>query len=304
MFNLFSNKEEGTEPNPLKIHYAKTFLPGVVRDKRCGFVNGMASDEALAILTRAWTKFGQANLPKNQVIEPAGMEVEVFREGDQLLIVITLPAPSYVGEPYYVATVLGPSESGQWTEDELNSAPYRYFVATAADGGVEIEELVDEAFVSHGPSPKPDLFLFVEWVMNAAVRESSVVSVGSADEEMQAAIARARQTLPAAIERFVAGELEAFTVKVRVSDGQNAEHVWLSDTRYENGKFSGIIDAELQYLDGFKEGQVYEASIDDVSDWMHFNDGLMYGNYTLRVLLPRMPKEEAAKYAEHLAPLV
>jgi uncharacterized protein YegJ (DUF2314 family) len=129
------------------------------------------------------------------------------------------------------------------------------------------------------------------------------VSVRSADAEMEHAIASARTRLPDVIDQFIAGDLENFTVKVRVSDGQNSEHFWLSDVKYNDGRFIGTINAQPQMVDGIVEGQVYDAPIDDVTDWMHLRDDLMHGNYTLRVLLPKMPKEEANKYAAHLAPL-
>lgn len=303
MFNLFKKKAAVSEPHPLKVHFAKTYLPGALRDMRSGFVNAMASDEAVSVLSRSWSKFGLSNLTKSQMIEPTGMDVNVFKEDDQLLIVVTLPVPSFAGEPWYAAAVIGPTENSQWTQDVLDTAPYRYFVATATDAGTEIEESADESFVSHGPGPEPDLHLFIEWVMNAAVRESSIVSVRSADDEIENAIASARNSLPDILERFIAGELEAFTVKVRISDGQNTEHFWLSDPKYQDGTFTGTIEAEPQSVSGVTEGQVYEASIDDVTDWMHLRDGLMHGNYTLRVLLPRMPKQEAEKYSAHLAPM-
>lgn len=303
MFNLFKKKAPVSEPHPLKFHFAKTYLPEALRGMRSGFVNAMASDQAVDVLSRSWSKFGLANLTKSQMVEPTGMDVNVFKEGDQLLIVLTLPAPNCKGEPWYAAAVIGPTENGQWTQDVLDVAPYRYFVATATEAGTEIEELSGDSFLSHGPGPEADLHLFIEWVMNAAVRDSSIVSVRSEDEEMEHAIAEARASLPAAIERFIAGELQAFTVKVRVSDGQNAEHFWLSDTKYNNGMFVGTIEAQPQMVSGITEGQVYEAPIESVTDWMHLKDGLMHGNYTLRVLLPKMPQEEARKYAAHLAPL-
>jgi uncharacterized protein YegJ (DUF2314 family) len=303
MFSFFKKKNVQPEPHPLKVHFAKTYLPVSIQDMRSGFVNAMASPDAVGILSRAWSKFGLSNLTQSQMIEPVGMDVNVFREGNQILIVVTLPTPSCKGEPYYAAAVIGPTETGEWDQAAVDAAPYRYFVAVATEAGTEIEELSGDSFSSQGPGPEPDLHLFIEWVLNAAVRDSSIVSVRSEDEEMEQAIANARATLPNVIERFIAGELQAFTVKVRVSDGQNSEHFWLSNTEYNNGVFVGTIEAQAQRVSGITEGQVYEAPIEAVTDWMHLRGGQMHGNYTLRVLLPKMPQEEARKYAAHLAPL-
>ncbi len=63
MFNLFKKKAAVSEPHPLKIHFAKTYLPGALRDMRTGFVNAMASDEQ-----SAWRPFSsvQADSPISQ----------------------------------------------------------------------------------------------------------------------------------------------------------------------------------------------------------------------------------------------
>ncbi len=303
MFNLFRKKPAISGPHPLRVNFAKSCLPVTYQKMRARFFNALASPEAARLLSQIWKDVGAELLKKSQMVEPTGMEVNVFREGSQLLAVITLPPPTCTGEPYYAAFVIGPIEGNQVNQAALDAAPYRYFVSMATEVGTEIEELSGDSFVSHGPVPGPDLHLFIEWVMNAAVRESSIVSVRSEDTEMERAMARARDSLPGVLERFIAGELENFSVKVRVSDGQNSEHFWLSDVEYHDGRFSGTINAQPQMVNGIVEGQVYQASIDDVTDWIHLRDGLMHGNYTLRVLLPRLPKEEATKYAAHLAPL-
>ncbi len=83
MFNLFRKKATNSEPHPLKVHFAKTYLPITLKAMRSGFVNAMASDEAVSVLSRSWTKFGLSNHKKRQMIEPVGMDVNVFREGEQ-----------------------------------------------------------------------------------------------------------------------------------------------------------------------------------------------------------------------------
>lgn len=145
--------------------------------------------------------------------------------------------------------------------------------------------------------------LFVQWVLNAAVPGFGVVSVRTEDEAIVEAIASAKATLHGVTERFIAGELENFTVKVPISDGEGTEHFWLSNTSYADGAFSGIIGAAPTQVTNVTEGQAYEAPFEDVTDWMFLQDGLMHGNYTLRALLPHMPPAEARKYAAVMAPV-
>jgi uncharacterized protein YegJ (DUF2314 family) len=104
------------------------------------------------------------------------------------------------------------------------------------------------------------------------------------------------------LQRFVAGELRDanFTVKVAVKDAGVTEHFWLSETTYSDGRFSGIIDADPS-TSIIKRGDRWTAPIEDVTDWMYTRNQKMYGNYTLRALLPGMPSDEAAKYRPVLA---
>ncbi|MFT5882106.1 MAG: hypothetical protein ACI9FG_000604 [Crocinitomicaceae bacterium] len=303
MFNIFRKKTQREGPHPLKVHFAKTYIPTTIQEVRSGFINAMASDDAVGVLSRSWIKFGQANIAKKEMIDSTGLDVTVLREEDHLLVVITLPTPTCEGEPHFSAAVFGPPEGGEWTKEAIDSAPSRYFVALASGEGSTIEELVGEKFLNLGSGPEVDLHLFIEWVLNQAVRDLSIVSVRSGDEEMETAIAHARERLPKVLDQFLADELDEFTVKIRVSDGNDHEHFWLSDTKYVGGKFIGSIEAPAQTVSNITEGQEYEAELDEVTDWMHLKNGMMHGNHTLRVLLPKMPKDEAAQYASRLAPL-
>jgi len=96
--------------------------------------------------------------------------------------------------------------------------------------------------------------LFTEWNVNEAVRDHKVTSIRPDDEAMQEAKAEAQATLPGVIEQFVAGDLEHFSVKVPVRDGEEVEHFWLSETQNADGVFSGILDAEAQLVGNVEVG--------------------------------------------------
>ncbi|MCF6313482.1 MAG: DUF2314 domain-containing protein [Verrucomicrobiales bacterium] len=302
MFNLFGKKKPNNQPHPLKVNFAKIYIPTCLQDMRSGFINAMASDEAIGVLSRGWTKFGEANLPKNEMLKPIGLDVTVFREQAQIIIALSFPEPTCEGEPFFSGAVIDLPDENDRTEEAMNAAPYRYFVSSMTTSGTEIEELVGEDYCKQGNGPEADLHLFIEWVMNAAVRDSSIMSVRSEDEDMKQAVERARATLPAITEKFLAGELENFIVKMPISDGNATEHFWLVDLKYHDGKFSGAIEGEPQTVQGVEEGQCYEVAFEEVTDWMHIKDGLIYGNYSLRVLLPSMPPAKAQLYADRFAP--
>jgi uncharacterized protein YegJ (DUF2314 family) len=47
-----------------------------------------------------------------------------------------------------------------------------------------------------------------------------------------------------------------------------------------------------------KLGQRYEFTAETISDWTFKRNGKLVGNETMRVLLPRMPEEQAAVYRQ------
>ena len=74
------------------------------------------------------------------------------------------------------------------------------------------------------------------------------------------------------------------------------EHFWLTRIKRDNGKISGVISNQPQSVTSVKVGQRYEFTEDMISDWTFKRNGKLVGNETMRVLLPRMPEEQAAVY--------
>ncbi len=197
---------------------------------------------------------------------------------------------------------VGPIDE-KWNDERLQAAPLRYFGGlNTGPNQMEIGVMIEDQDPKvYGEGPKPDVYLFMEWILNEAVRDHKVTSIRSKDETMQAAMVKAQSMLPGVIERLVAGKLEHFSVKVRVEDGEDVEYCWLSETQYADGVFSGILDAEAQTVGSVEVGQAYQVAADDVSDWMYTSAGLMHGNFTLRAMLPQMTPPERAKYSKLLA---
>ncbi len=65
--------------------------------------------------------------------------------------------------------------------------------------------------------------------------------------------------------------------------------MWLTDVSYSHGKFTGIINEDPQSVRNVKFGQKVTVEETEILDWMYLDDGELVGNFTLRVLLKRMP---------------
>jgi uncharacterized protein YegJ (DUF2314 family) len=83
----------------------------------------------------------------------------------------------------------------------------------------------------------------------------TLVKDGYDDQEMAAAIARARSEVDSFIGEMAKGNGTDFAVKVPVEDKGEIEHFWLTDIVYRNGKFEGVIGNEPGIVTNVKSGQ-------------------------------------------------
>jgi uncharacterized protein YegJ (DUF2314 family) len=132
----------------------------------------------------------------------------------------------------------------------------------------------------------------------AAVAQSNMMMVPNGDPEMAAAIAKARAGLAVfwkALAQPGAGE-EGFALKVAIKDGKDVEHFWLLDIARDGDKLSGTINNEPEIVGNVSNGERYQFTDADISDWLYMRNGKMVGNETMRPLLKRMPKSQAEQY--------
>lgn len=149
--------------------------------------------------------------------------------------------------------------------------------------------------------------LFVSPLLTSCSKHQSendpTIGVSKDDAEMNAAIAKARSSLPdfwQIYDKPQHGETD-FSLKVKITDGSEVEHFWTADIERKDGKIYGIISNEPDLVHNVKMGQKITINEADISDWMYIRDGKMYGNYTLRALFKEMPKAEVEKYKQMLA---
>jgi len=130
----------------------------------------------------------------------------------------------------------------------------------------------------------------------SAEDRSPVVDVRTADVEMNAAIARARATLPKFWASYEAPKpTEAqHSLKVRFPTRNGAEHIWMDEVkRLPNGAYSGLFANEPRDLPGKRAGDKVEFAEADISDWMFMRNGKIVGGETIKPLLKSMPKADA-----------
>ena len=122
-----------------------------------------------------------------------------------------------------------------------------------------------------------------------------VVSVREADAEMNAAIARARNTLPTFWASYDAPKATEYghCLKVRFAGDGYVEHIWRADVeKLPDGNYSGRFSNEPDNLPGNMLDQA-EFKQADISDWMFMRDEKIVGGETIKLLLKSMPKETA-----------
>ena len=136
---------------------------------------------------------------------------------------------------------------------------------------------------------------------NSAAGEDRVIHVDKDDPEMNAAKARARSEIDAALTKMHAAGVENFSVKVPIEDGTTVEYFWLGDVAYADGVFTGKIDNDPEEVHTVKLGDPITVKKEEIADWLYLEGGKMHGNYTMRVLLKQMSPEEADHWKKMLA---
>ena len=146
------------------------------------------------------------------------------------------------------------------------------------------------------------VFLALPVVCIAADGDDKVIKVDKDDKEMLSAFDKARKSIDKVIAMITSGKLSKYHIKIQVKDDNGVEYFWLSDVKLNGDTFTGKIDNDPEIVKNVKNGDEKSISKLEIYDWMYTKDKKIYGNYTLRVLLKKMDKDEAAKYKAMLAP--
>lgn len=126
--------------------------------------------------------------------------------------------------------------------------------------------------------------------------QPDIYNVAGNDKEMNEAILKANQTLSNFNAALSNKEIEVKSLKVKFENQTDVEHIWLSDVEFKDGKYSGILDDEPEYIKDHKLGDLINVDNKDISDWMYVENGKLFGGYTIRVLRNRMSETEREQF--------
>lgn len=138
-------------------------------------------------------------------------------------------------------------------------------------------------------------------VVGSSLRQGSTepdfYQVPKNNAAMHLAVQEARKTIKtfiAALRHPGPGQ-EDFELKKRFVQGDQVEHIWLSDVKIMGNHFEGQIDNQPRKIQGLKLGQVVSVKRNEISDWLYIENGTLVGGYTVRAhyneLTPQQKQE-------------
>jgi uncharacterized protein YegJ (DUF2314 family) len=143
------------------------------------------------------------------------------------------------------------------------------------------------------------LHLFLRWRRNLVVvdEESGVSQVRSDDADMRRAVVEARTSLGHFLERLRhPGPQDGdFGLKVAIEHEGNTENLWIAEVRVEGEVVEGVIANEPVHVP-LRLGEAWRGRVEQVVDWTFLCEGRMQGNFSLRAMLPRMPKRQQQQF--------
>jgi uncharacterized protein YegJ (DUF2314 family) len=121
-----------------------------------------------------------------------------------------------------------------------------------------------------------------------------VTDIDDDDPQMNAAIEKARATLPDFVRalRSPKASQTGFAIKTPITDGTHTEHMWLNRITFDGQKYHGTVDNQPAKVTGVKLGSKRSIDPQQVTDWMYLDNRKLVGGYTIRVVREKLgPKE-------------
>lgn len=136
---------------------------------------------------------------------------------------------------------------------------------------------------------------------NVAEREGEpdMVYVPNEDQRMNWAIEKANLTLWYFEESLKNKQpyQNYFSVKVLITDGDEGEHIWLTDPHFDDeGNLFGTVGNEPVNIRSIKFNQKIGIKRDLISDWMIIENGRLIGGYTIRAIRDGIAEKEKAAF--------
>jgi uncharacterized protein YegJ (DUF2314 family) len=124
------------------------------------------------------------------------------------------------------------------------------------------------------------------------------VDISTEDAEMKAAIDHARATLDEFFQIYANPPKGAsdFKLKVKFTDSNGAEHMWVTPFRQSNSVFVGILADDPERVTNVKGGQEVTFGRERISDWGYVLNGKQKGSFTVCVVFKHLPPAEVQRY--------
>ncbi|MFB3388757.1 YegJ family protein [Flavobacterium sp. LAR06] len=126
--------------------------------------------------------------------------------------------------------------------------------------------------------------------------QPDIYGIKETDKEMNEAIEKANKTLADFNSALINPKIEVKALKVKFQNETDVEHIWINDVKFIDGKYSGILDNEPEYIKGHKIGDTINVDTKDISDWMYIENGKLFGGYTIKVLRNQMSDSERKQF--------
>ena len=110
------------------------------------------------------------------------------------------------------------------------------------------------------------------------------------DVEMDKAIETAKKTLDSfdyAFKNY--NGVFMFGLKKRFVENENVEDIWLTNIKFENGNYFGILN-EPYKIKNVKAGDRIQIGKKDICDWMFIKNSQVHGGYTIEIFLKNSTK--------------
>ena len=135
-------------------------------------------------------------------------------------------------------------------------------------------------------------------MLSCGRQPARTVQVEQADEEILLIAEDARKTLYIFFRHLGSsgGGGDGFFIKYpfRADGGSGVamEQLWLTNIRFRNGAYSGVLVSSPMYVRGMKKGNTVAFEIDAVTDWMFVQDGKISGGRSIKYLLEKIPENQ------------
>lgn len=125
-----------------------------------------------------------------------------------------------------------------------------------------------------------------------------IIEVDGTDEEMNAAIEMANQTLDEFDEALLSNDpdLSYFAIKTRFETQKGVEHIWVSSIEIKDDKYVGIVANLPESIENINIGDKIEIERDNISDWMFAENNKLRGGFTIKLLRNRMSASERKQF--------